>query len=223
MNNYIKFKIYREGHNQIYADDIPVFPISKKWGHLESKFSFILKRIEYLNTLLDSIYSDVYKYNDSNYRREFIDNKTTIRPYIEIMHLVNDLRMICDEIICLLYILEKQKINGDYPTKIKISCIGELLNEQKKKENSKLLYFKNYSSFLSTINEISNSYKHSFINSDIIFCRQLNGPIVFAGKNDYVNFNNERKLIKIPLVDIINEFNQMFIGYRELMSSYQRK
>jgi hypothetical protein len=214
------FDIYQPKQSQIYAEDIPYFPNSEIWGHLGNKFLFILQRLEYQNEILNSIHKEVEKYNERLKKRDSDIKVNGIKPYIEIIHLVSDLRMISDELISLLYILEKHKIDGDYPKKIKISSIGELLTEHKKEESTKLLFFKPFIEFLEDINIVSNSYKHSFINSDILFYKQLNEPIVYAGKNDFNNFDRPRTLISIPLKEIIQKFNKMFKKYKEHIKNH---
>lgn len=39
---------------------------------------------------------------------------------------------------------------------------------------------------------------------------------------EYADFNKERKLIAIPLSEIITDFNKMFNAYRELLKTYSR-
>ena len=213
----VLFEIYRNGSSEIYANDVPAFPPSDLWGHLGNKFHFILQRLEYLNKTIESIYNDVELYYSRRKKRQYISNSTVVNPFIEIIHLISDLRMIIDELISLLYILEKREQNGDYPSKIRISSIGELLTEFNKDVSKKLCFFRPYKSFLEKIKDISNTYKHSFINSDILFYKQPEVPIVYAGKNDYNNFNKERILIAIPLNEIVDEFNVLFKNDRELL------
>ena len=179
-----------------------------------------MQRLEYQNEILNSIYKEVEKYNERLKKRDSYIMVNEVKPYIEIIHLVSDLKMILDELISLFYILEKYKIDGDYPRKIRISSIGELLTEHEKEESTKLLFFKPYIEFLQNINEVTNSYKHSFVNSDILFYRQLNEPIVYAGKNHFNNFDRPRTLISIPLKEIILNFNRMFKEYREHIKNH---
>jgi hypothetical protein len=219
----IQFDIYRDSSKIIYADDIPIFPASKKWGNLSNKVDFIFKRLDYLNDTLVSIYDKVEIYNINFRKRNGLTNsKFKISPYIEIIHLIGDLRMIVDELIALLYILEQRKILGDYPQLIEIDSIGVLLKKWETEKNNNLTFFVDYKDFLKILSEINNTYKHSFINDHIMFYRQLEKPTVYALKNANIKFRNnfdidKNKLIVVPLDEIVNNFNIMFKKYMSLI------
>lgn len=219
----IQFDIYRDSSKIIYADDIPIFPASKKWGNLSNKVDFIFKRLDYLNDTLVSIYDKVEIYNVNFRKRNGLTNsKVKISPYIEIIHLIGDLRMIVDELIALLYILEQRKILGDYPQLIEIDSIGVLLKKWETEKNNNLTFFVDYKDFLKILSEINNTYKHSFINDHIMFYRQLEKPTVYALKNANIKFRNnfdidKNKLIVVPLDEIVNNFNIMFKKYMSLI------
>jgi hypothetical protein len=217
----IQFEIYRDSSKEIYADDIPEFSTSEYWGNLSNKVLFILERLDYLNETLISICEkvEIYNYNFKN-RNGLTSKKDKITPYIEIIHVMSDLRMIVDELIALLYIVEKRKVLGDYPTIIDIDSIGALLSKWHIEDFEDLKFFIEYKDFLKTVNDITNTYKHSFINDHIMFYRQLDKPTVYAIKNSITNKKRnkfekfENKLFVITLEDIVNDFNKMFNEYR---------
>lgn len=215
----IQFDIYRDSTKEIYADDIPVFSASKYWGNLSSKVSFIFSRLDYLNDTLVSICEKVEIYNINFKKRNGLTSKKVkIAPYIEIIHVMSDLRMIIDELIALLFIVEKRKVLGDYPNRIDIECIGDLLGKWNENKFDDVSFFTNYKVFLKNVNDITNTYKHSFINDHIIFYRQLEKPTVYAIRNFNKEFDlHKNKLIAIPLEEIVNDFNNMFKEYRILL------
>lgn len=209
----IKFKSYLTQDDVISREVNSSLGWSEKWGHLDQKFIFILHRINYLNDLTESIYSVVKDNRKKLVNHEYISGKDNVRPYIEIIHLVNDVRMIVDELISLLCISEYKTKFGNYPDKIKISSIGEFIESSKNDDNTYLIFFNEYLDYLKTINEISNSYKHSFINSEILFYRQKEYPIILAGKNQYNKITNQRVLIAENLENFIENFNKLFQNY----------
>lgn len=230
----IQFDIYRDTTKQIYADDIPQFSASEYWGNLSNKVSFIFDRLDYLNDILVSICEKVEIYNVNFKKRNGLNNnKITITPFIEIIHLMSDLRMIIDELIALLYIVESRKVLGDYPSKIEIECIGDLLGKWNENKFNDLRFFIDYKDFLKSVNDITNTYKHSFINDHIIFHRQPEKPTVYAIRNFKGEFDRlKNKLIAIPLETIVNDFNTMFKEYRiilkkmtveQIMNDFERK
>jgi len=215
----IQFDIYRDSTKEIYADDIPEFSVSEYWGNLSSKVSFIFSRLDYLNDTLVSICDKVKFYNDNFKKRNGLTSKKIkITPYIEIIHVMSDLRMIVDELIALLYIVEKRKVLGDYPRKIEIECIGDLFGKWNMNKFEDVIFFIDYKVFLKIVNDITNTYKHSFINDHIIFLRQLEKPTVYAIRNFNKEFDiHKNKLIAIPLEVIVNDFNTMFKEYRIIL------
>jgi hypothetical protein len=215
----IQFDIYRDSTKEIYADDIPEFSASEYWGNLSSKVSFIFSRLDYLNDTLVSICEKVEIYNVNFKKRNALTSKKIkITPYIEIIHVMSDLRMIVDELIALLHIVENRKVLGDYPSKIDIQCIGDLLGKWNENKFDDVKFFIDYKAFLKNVNDITNTYKHSFINDHIIFYRQLEKPTVYAIRNFKGEFDIlKNKLIAIPLEDIVCDFNKMFKEYRVLL------
>ncbi|WP_291090344.1 hypothetical protein [Flavobacterium sp. BFFFF1] len=218
-----QFDIYLDETKTIYADSIPTFPDSKIWGNLSNKFAFILYRLDYDNRLLESIFEKINTYKENFKKRNGLNTReTSVVPFIEIIHVISDLRMITDEIIALLFILEKRSETGDYPDIIDIDQIGTLLDRLDKGEQTYLQFFQSYKDFLRLINDITNTYKHSFINDHVLFLRQLDVPTVFAIKSaKHKNRNkfdkNENKLISVTLENVVNDFNHMFLNYRTLV------
>lgn len=221
----IEFDIYRDSTKEIYADDIPEFSFSKYWGNLSNKVLFIFSRLDYLNDILVSICEKVEIYNiNIKERNGLTTKKVKIAPYIEIIHVVSDLRMIIDELIALLYIVEKREVLGDYPNKIELECIGDLLGKWNENNFDHVKFFVDYKIFLKNVNDITNTYKHSFINDHIIFYRQLEKPTVYAIRNLNKEFDiRKNKLIAIPLEEIVNDFNIMFKEYRVLLKKMTNK
>lgn len=215
----IQFDIYRDSTKEIYADDIPEFPSSQFWGNLGNKVLFIFNRLDYLNNTLVSICEKVEIYNINFKKRNGLtSNKVKITPYIEIIHVMSDLRMIVDELIVLLYIVEKRKVFGDYPNKLEIESTGDLLGKWNENKFDDVKFFIDYKDFLKNVNDITNTYKHSFINDHIIFYRQLEKPTVYAIRNPKKEFDIlKNSLIAIPLEDIVIDFNKMFKEYRVLL------
>lgn len=209
----MKFKSYITPDNEVSRKVNSHLGWNEKWGHLDQKFLFILQRIDYLNDLSNSIFEQVSENRKKLLNREYIKGKDEVKPYIEIIHLVNDVRMLVDELISLLFISEYKTKNGSFPDKIKISSIGEFLEKCSNENNTYLLFFKDYKEYIESINDLSNSYKHSFINSEILFHRQKEYPIILAAKNPFNKFKGERVLIAENLEIFIENFNDLFENY----------
>lgn len=113
------------------------------------------------------------------------------------------LRKTADEIISLISVLSHFKETGSYPKKIKISSIAEFLNVN----NSHYEVIEKYKTVLQTLNEISNCYKHSFINSQVRAYRGALYPVVFAYNLHYNNLKNQPKFISINFSEFLNDYD----------------
>lgn len=116
------------------------------------------------------------------------------------------LRRSADEMIALIWCLSEWKMKGCYPKKIKIDCIGALLDlspEQYLKPCSQHIHM------LTQLNEISNAFKHSFIDSN----KNIIGrdePCVYALSLDRNNLASEAKFHGVSLVWLAKAFTDFY-------------
>ena len=73
------------------------------------------------------------------------------------------LRKAADELVSLVWCLSKYEQNGQYPSKIKIDCLGAVIAQAK---DERLKVFSDHLELMGILNDIANAFKHSFINSD---------------------------------------------------------
>jgi hypothetical protein len=74
------------------------------------------------------------------------------------------IRRTADELISLIYCLSYWETAQDYPQQIKIDCIGAALQLEDSSAISQIVAANK--PLLSLLNDISNAFKHSFVNSD---------------------------------------------------------
>jgi hypothetical protein len=140
-----------------------LLPSSPKFGNHNLRFMDFAARYNYLNKLLRDVYIEHgigknIRENEKYY--SFDVNHFTYKNNIETI--IYWLRKTSDELISLIYWIYFFKTNKAEPQKINIDCIGKLLND--KGEIKRIL--NNHIDFLTKLNDISNSYKHSFINRE---------------------------------------------------------
>jgi len=150
-------------------------PPSNIFGMHNLRFMDFAARHNFLNKLLREVYIEHgigknIRENDRYY--SFDANHYTYKNNIETI--IYWLRKTSDELISLVYYINFIKTNKSEPHKIIVDCIGRLLND---KTDVKAL-FQNHLSFLTKLNDISNSYKHSFINRETTHLIGVEEPTV---------------------------------------------
>ena len=116
-------------------------------------------------------------------------------------YIIHDLKTTSDELISICWLLNHHEI----PDKILINSIGDYFSRKDKDFN----VFSNFSDFLSTINDIDNAMKHSYI-------RDVSLPKIGKYNNylfvDYIKNGkiNTFKEMGYQLDELINDFNSFF-------------
>ncbi|SDW15826.1 hypothetical protein [Flavobacterium degerlachei] len=180
-------------------------PTNTNFGNLNIIWMQIVVRTESCNSEIINIYDDFY-----NSKKELVLNGTVdvsleigYKEIMKIEQLFYWLRKTSDELISLIFILSYFKENTRYPLKIKVSSIGEFLNKEKCFDGG----FDKFKSILLTLNEISNGYKHSFINSQLNSYSGSVHPVVFAYLMKYNDSKNSAEFRSIDLKVFLKEYD----------------
>ena len=191
----------------LHANDLISFAADIPYANLTLKYTQIIQRIDYINTKIKFVYLS-YKKNITDKPHLELANISEHSFIIE--EIIYWLRITSDELISLLYVCKYFNKEKTHPKKIKFEKIDDLL-KNKNSELSKLLT--NYLSSLETLNNISNAYKHSFVNSQLNI---IGGhePIVPALSLLYNNTSNQIKFHSIELAKVINDFD-IFFGFTD--------
>ncbi|NRT14380.1 MULTISPECIES: hypothetical protein [unclassified Flavobacterium] len=180
-------------------------PTNTNFGNLNLIWMQIVVRIENCNSEIINIYDDFY-----NSKKELVLSGTVdlsldigYKEIMKIEQLFYWLRKTSDELISLIFILSYFKENTRYPLKIKVSSIGEFLNKEKCFDGE----FDKFKSILLTLNEISNGYKHSFINAQLNSYRGSAYPVAFAYLMKYNDSKNSPEFSSIDLKVFLKEYD----------------
>lgn len=133
-------------------------------------------------------------------------------------YIVSDIRKFIDESIATLWCLKYDNIKRG----IKIDSIGSLLkNFNGNEENWELPELKQFVNFFSCINDISNSYKHSFTNNmELIMGSQKNCVMAIYDKyNKDISNKDNIKVYNVSLEDIINKFNDFYKSFFDIVNN----
>jgi hypothetical protein len=204
--NIPQIKLIQSKGQLMHNDDIIVLDPDSDFGNLTVKYFVILTRIAKVNLELEKLYKD-FKNID------YYDENPIVYPklndcydYHKVEQIIYDLRVSTDQLICLSYVLNYKRINGKYPKKIKIDCIGKYLKTQ----TEYLAEYGPFKNFLEKLNQVSNAYKHSFLNGQTMNLRGSFEPVLFALDLKYNDKSEKPVFYSIKLAGIIKEFDEMF-------------
>lgn len=134
----------------------------------------------------DNIFFNTYYYNRLHKLNEYI---------------AYDLKKFVDEILSTICVI-KNKIQNN---RLSISSIGDYLNNHDMSFNE----FDNFIDFFTTLNDLINSYKHSYANTDFhAYGRNENCFIALYSKNNA--FKKESRPYCVSVSQMITEFNNFY-------------
>ena len=118
------------------------------------------------------------------------------------------LRQAADELISLASVLEEWQRTGTCPETVPIDCIGSLVVSGNITYNAEILRF------LDTSNNVSNAFKHSFINTQVSIIG-AEEPVVYALGLKRNKLSNAPSFYQVTLASLINGFNVFFASIKQ--------
>lgn len=207
------------GEPLIVTSLVPL-PEETVYGNLLLKLIHIAQTIEYVNSKVETIFELFYKVRTptsnlvedmrNSSRIPILERETEVAIYF--------VRRVVDELISLIYILQE-----NYPSQIKIDDIGKLLKAKDIKGDMKKIKDK-YSGFLNQLNDISNAYKHSFLNHEAAYNllgRDEPLTLTISLKGNIIV--NEFKFDSIALNDTLTLFDDFVNDCMEIFKGYTPK
>ncbi|WP_434703033.1 hypothetical protein J3P85_19185 [Pseudomonas sp. Z1-12] len=126
---------------------------------------------------------------------------------------VTGMRRVADELVGLVWCLERLEITGEYPKKIKIDSIGAV----KESYNGPSGLIKRHHGLIKLLNELSNTFKHSFIQSDLARVGQ-DEPLVLALNLKGADHRNEPVFYTVRMSELVRCYTQFFHECREWLN-----
>lgn len=193
---------------------------SPYYGHLGNKLMDFNSRHIFMNQLLQ----DIYLLHELE--KSFINCTATYSLYEQrtkilftTESLIYWIRKNIDELISFQYCLHILQTEGYEPRKLTISSIGNLLNE--KKGAPLRPFFSAHLSALKRINEISNTFKHSFVTSETHMLIGKDEPAVNCLNMPWNYTKNTPTFHSYYLRDIIKDYDAFFVHVRSLIQTFQ--
>jgi hypothetical protein len=196
----------------LHASQWLPLPSDTPFGNFALKYMKIVDRIDRVNALILGVFSSFSLALPSQGFGESLSQHQLIAEEV-----VYWLKKTADELISLHYALYIQEKTGQFPSKIEVDCIG-LLNHQNAQDFKQ--NFLAHLSLLNILNEVANSYKHSFVNSDVSYA-SAEEPYVFAlalKKND---LGNQPQFHIVRFAELVIGFNRFFRDSVEMLKTCQ--
>jgi hypothetical protein len=205
-------KPYKEQFNVKYDLDLPT---DTPFGNLTLSWATIVIRFECVNDLVVQLYKEFFELKEKIKIIPWSDKNEIYKQKVYTEQLFYWLRKSADEIISIIFLLNYYQTHKGYPSKIKISSIGELLHTK----NDIYDYLEKHQPFLKTLNDVSNGFKHSFLNSQIHAFHGSEYPVVFALVMKHNTLTSEPKFHTLDLKQVLNDYNNFLIDIKEIIQN----
>jgi len=193
---------------------------SPYYGSLGFKLMDFNERHFYMNRLLQEIF--VFHSKEKTFMNGAINyslKSERTRILFATESLIYWIRKNIDELIGFQYCLHYLQTNGKEPKKLTISSIGSLLHDPAGVDLRSL--FQQHLPFLTRINKISNTYKHSFINSETHRLIGKDEPSVNCLEMPRNSTAKEPIFHSYFLKDIVQDYWSFFCHIRSSVQTFQ--
>ena len=191
-------------------------PPNSPYGNFQLKFMKIIQRLDEANRKIIDSYKfwGACKTPDGfpaigAYEQHIFSNEEAI--YM--------LRRAADELVSLIWCLSKYEETNNYPTKIKIDCLGAVLSQN---AENRLKVFEPHIAIMTILNEIANAFKHSFINSDHSLLG-VDEPCIHALALDYNKLASEPIFHNVSLSGVVEKYNEFYISCNSWLKEYSER
>lgn len=194
-------------------------PSNSPYGNLAINWTEIITRMQPLNDMVIAMYEDFYKIKKRiNSGFQFATSEELFMQKFYSEQIIYWLRKTADDILSLVYILIELNEKNQYPKKLKKFPLSDFLKNTGSREHN----LKKHIPILNKINEISNSYKHSFINPQIFSKYSKDEPIIISYYLKDNDLSIEPKFYNIYVKDIIAEYDKFLGDAKDLIGSLRK-
>ncbi|NTW26874.1 MAG: hypothetical protein HGA36_00960 [Candidatus Moranbacteria bacterium] len=192
-------------------------PTDTPYGNFSLKLMKISSRVDEVNRAIAEVYTSWEIINANQMLPIGLYDKHVFATEKAVYHM----RRLCDELISLIWCLSRwESGNGVWPVKIVTDSIGGALNP-KMDDLAILEVFKKHESILLTLNEISNAFKHSFINTDHSLLGKVE-PCVHALGLKKNALASDTEFYNVAMFQLVTDFDKMYqdaFGWLKVFSS----
>jgi hypothetical protein len=143
-------------------------------------------------------------------------------PIEELSYLLEEIaywfRKTADELIGLSFLCEARLRGAPLPTSVDVDCIGALLRGG---HSALQAYYSIHLPHLRSLNDISNAYKHSFINSDLNAMGR-DEPVLYALTLQRNDLRNQPSFAGVALGAVVHAFDAFFQAGRSYIQTWPK-
>ncbi len=177
-------------------------PPDSPYGNFQLKFFKIIQRLDEANRRI----IESYDFWQSCKTPGFLPPGAVECHTLANEQAIYMMRKAADELVSLISCLSEYEKNSKYPEKMKIDCIGAVLN--RKDEDQDHIYG-NHLDFMQLLNEIANAYKHSFVNSELTLVG-IEEPRINALALKYNNLSSSPTFHDVSFSELIVRYNGFY-------------
>ncbi len=172
--------IGKRPRQDLHADMLLGYPAHTPFGNMNLAEVEFFSRVDYLNVSLERLYRD-WKSHVAHRPKGIVPPDVVWLRY-RTEDIIYHLRKMTDTLIGLSCILGERAAQGKYADRITVDSVGSLLNKLDRDEQDCPDWMKCYRAhrpFLVLVNDISNTYKHHFVNHETLLVVASEEPSAF--------------------------------------------
>lgn len=180
----------------INASQLFVLPAETPYGNLSLKLGKVFARLAHANVRIAEAHSSWTAFLDR--QREPSDDVGSYHRHVS-EEAVFMLRRAADELVGMVWLMQQGASEGHYPTHLDIDSLDGAINDERET-------FQRHKWLMSTLNDLANAHKHSFVDSDWnIVGRDEPCMVALALKRN--NLRNDVQPYVVSLDDLVAGFN----------------
>lgn len=195
------------------AADMLALPVDTPYGNLSLKSLEIQARLAHANIRLKEAHSGWKSFTSRE--APSASGPSDIGEFAA-DEAIFMLRRVADELIGTLSLLTQRSETGKYPDKVAPDSIGPAL-----KANTPLVL--NHHGLATTVNNLANAHKHSFLDSEAMMMIGRDEPCVIALALDHNNLKNQPTHYVVSLDALIRSFNEFLKDALHLLRELARQ
>ena len=189
-------------------------PSNSPYGNLQLKHMKIIQRLDEANRRI----SDSLQFWNYCQTSGMIPTEVYARHIFSNEEAVYMLRRAADELVSLIWLLSRFERDKVYPKKIEIDCLGKVIKNKQNYHEA----FTEHIEIMIVLNDISNAFKHSFINSDHTLLGAEEPRVHALGLKDN-KLNSEPVFYDYSLLELIKKYNAFYNSCIKWLSSYSKR
>ncbi|MBF8709919.1 MULTISPECIES: hypothetical protein [Pseudomonas] len=211
--SYILIDIGMQPEEPLNVSLLLPLPANTPYGNFQLKWMDMISRLNEANRQIIISYENWCAARTGSIEDSMKDVFNKHRFSTE--YAVSGMRRVADELVALVWCMHQLRDGGEIPSRVRIDTIGLIFKHNYHGPDG---LFERHLNFIKLLNDLSNTFKHSFIQSDLARIGE-NEPLVLALNLERADLENESQFYAIKLSAFISDYNCFFNDCREWLRS----